>query len=83
MPEYKLDQRLKVMREINPPPDTLFIGLGYDVDDTTKRKHYRMFHPDELEFDTNVFPEPSPFDTFKIKKGQARKPTGGLFSTKK
>ena len=41
MPEYAMDQRLKVMREVNMPSDKLFIGLGFDVDDTTKRKHYR------------------------------------------
>ena len=69
MPEYALDQRLKVMREINKPSDKIFIGLGWDVDDTTKRKHYRAFHPDELEFKKDLFPKPSPFDTFVLKRG--------------
>ena len=55
MPEYAMDQRLKVMREVNPPSDKIFIGLGYDDDETTKRKHYRQFHPDELEFKKDLF----------------------------
>jgi hypothetical protein len=28
--KYELDQRLKVDREVNPPPKELFIGLGWD-----------------------------------------------------
>ena len=41
MPKYKLDKRLKVMKEVDAPSDKLFIGLGWDEDDKTKRKHYR------------------------------------------
>ena len=44
-----MDKRLKVMREIDEPSDKLFIGLGWDEDDQTNRKHYRQFHADELE----------------------------------
>ena len=52
MPKYAKDARLKVDREVNPPPDTLYIPLGWDEDSTTKRKHYRLFYNDELENDT-------------------------------
>lgn len=83
-PEYAMDKRLKVMREVNPPSDKLFIGLGWDEDDTTKRKHYRTYYPDELENNKELFPNPSPFDTFKLKKGQTRgMSSGGLFTFKK
>lgn len=84
MPEYELDKRLKVMREVRPPPEAAFIGLGYDDDDTTKRKHYRTYYPDELENNKDIFPKPSPFDSFELKRGAARGPSGGgLFSFKK
>ena len=35
-------------REVEKPPETLYIGLGWDEDSTTKRKHYRRFFNDEL-----------------------------------
>ena len=42
MPKYIMDKRLKVEREAHPPPpDSVFIPLGWDEDSTTKRKHYR------------------------------------------
>ena len=42
MPKYIKDERLKVDRETFPaPPEEVFIGLGWDEDSTTKRKHYR------------------------------------------
>lgn len=79
-----MDKRLKVMREVRAPPEAAFIGVGYDDDETTKRKHYRTFYPDELENDTEIFPKPSPFDSFELTRGAARGPTsGGLFSFKK
>ena len=56
MPEYKLDKRLKVEREVNPPSKELFIALGYDLDSTTKRKHYRHYFNDELENVKEIFP---------------------------
>lgn len=79
-----MDPRLKVMKEKKPMPSKeLFIGLGWDVDDTTKRKHYRRFFDDELENNKDIFPQPSPFDSFQLKRGQARGLSGGLFSSKK
>ena len=58
----------------------MFIGLGWDEDETTKRKHYRSFYPDELENNKEIFPKPSPFDTYEIKRGQSRGANKGLFS---
>jgi hypothetical protein len=49
MPKYALDPRLKVDREINPPPESLYIPLGWDEDSKTERKHYRLYYDDELE----------------------------------
>jgi hypothetical protein len=49
MPEYKLDDRLKVYRETNIPPESLYIGLGYDDVPEDKRRHYRRFYTEELE----------------------------------
>ena len=30
MPTYKIDERLKIEKEINCPPSTLFMPLGWD-----------------------------------------------------
>ena len=49
MPKYQRDEILDVDREYGKPPESAFIGLGWDVDSTTKRKHYRRFFADELE----------------------------------
>ena len=84
MPQYALDKRLNVMREVNPPSDKLFIGLGWDVDDKTKRKHYRQYYADELEFNKDIFDNPSPFNSFDVMRGSSRNQSStGLFSTKK
>ena len=79
MPEYQMDKRLKVDREVNPPPDTLFIPLGWDEDRTTKRKHYRQYYNDELENNKEIFPRPSPFNSYQIKRGQSRGVSKGGF----
>jgi len=81
MPKYGLDAILKVEKEVNPPPKELFIGLGWDEDSTTKRKHYRYYFNDELENNKDYFPVQSPFAKFEIFRGQSRgAETGGLFS---
>ena len=49
MPKYQRDEILDVDKEYGKPPESAFIGLGWDVDSTTKRKHYRRFFADELE----------------------------------
>lgn len=69
MPQYETDQRLKVDREIDPPPQEIFMGLGWDENRDTGRRHYRHYYNDELEFVKEVFPKPSPFNTFALKKG--------------
>lgn len=79
MPRYKTDERLKVDRETNIPPKELFIGLGWDEDSTTKRKHYRHYYNCELEKVKEIFEKESPFNSYKIMRGQSRGNTGGFF----
>lgn len=61
MPKYKHDDLLDCDREINKPPEKLFIGLGWDEDATTERKHYRRFYNDELENVKEVLGNAQPF----------------------
>lgn len=61
MPEYQLDTRLNVHREVNIPPESMFMGLGWDETPDQKKRHYRRFFPDELENVTAVMPVPTPF----------------------
>ena len=80
-PTYELDDRLKVYKEFDPPHDELYMGLGWDEDKDTKRKHYRQFFNGPLEENREIFPVKSPFNTFEIKRGQSRGiKKGGLFS---
>jgi hypothetical protein len=72
MPKYKKDERLNVDREFEMPPKSMFIGLGWDEDATTKKKHYRQYYDDELEFVTEIFPSPSPFNSYNIYHGVAK-----------
>lgn len=69
MPLYETDPRLKVDREVNPPPQELYMGLGWDENRETNRRHYRHFYNDELEFVKELIPYPSPFSTYPLKKG--------------
>jgi len=62
MPTYVHDSVMDVDREDNPPSRELFIGLGWDEDKDTNRKHYRRFHADELENVKSVLPRESPFN---------------------
>ncbi len=68
-PTYELDKRLNVYREINPPPESLFMGLGWDNKPEDNKRHYRRYYPDELENIKSVMPTISPFMTYEIKKG--------------
>jgi hypothetical protein len=85
MPKYKIDERLNVYKEYDAPPDNMFIGLGWDEDNTTKRRHYRQFYSDELENNKEIFPQKSPFNSYDIVHGIAKgnndKPR--MFSNKK
>lgn len=67
-----MDERLNVYKEVDAPPSTMFIGLGWDEDNNTKRKHYRQFFPDELEHKKDIFPTESPFNSYKIFHGVAK-----------
>lgn len=78
-PQYAKDERLKVMREVNPPSDKAFIGVGFDDDPTTGRKHYRYYFPDELENDKEIFPRRSPFEYFELRRLKTPPTAGGFF----
>lgn len=69
MPEYAYDDRLKISREINPPPASIFVGLGFNQNPEDKKKHYRRYFPDELENVKEVMPK-LPFHEEKIMRGQ-------------
>jgi hypothetical protein len=43
------------------PPESLYIGLGWDEHNESKTKHYRKYYPNELENVKEVMPVPSPF----------------------
>ena len=68
-----MDETFKVPREINQPPESIFIALGWDeFPPDQKRKHYRQFHPKELEKVKMIMPKESPFSSFDIVRGQSR-----------
>jgi hypothetical protein len=68
MPEYAFDDRLKLHREIKPPPASLFVGLGFNATHEEKKKHYRRYYPDELENVKDVMPV-LPFHEENIMRG--------------
>lgn len=72
-PKYEFDELLQVEREIDSPPEALFIGLGWDEDSKTQRKHYRRFYPDELENAGEKYLNfQLPFRQYDIMRGQTR-----------
>lgn len=79
-PEYELDERIGCFREVRAPPPLLFEELGWDPEpNVTKVKHYRAFTNRELELTRTYMSKPSEFDTFQLKRGQARGASSGLF----
>jgi len=70
-PVYKLDELLNVQREVSKPPDSLYIGLGWDEDPGENKRHYRRFYDDELENVKDLMGEP-PFICYELKRGQTR-----------
>jgi hypothetical protein len=82
-PKYKLDERLKIDREYGEPSKELYIGLGWDETKDEGKKHYRRYYNTELEKVKEIFPVETPFNSYKLKKGQARGTSGGLFSSGK
>ena len=82
MPAYERDDRLKVYRETNEPPESLYMAIGYDgaVTDqmpTRGERHYRKFYMDELENNKEIFKK-SPFYTAPIVRGQSRVAASGF-----
>lgn len=64
---------MSVDREVDKPSENLFIGLGWDEDKDTKRRHYRRYYPDELEDVTELMGDKkSPFESYTITRGQTR-----------
>ena len=65
-PQFKYDERLKIDREVNIPPNQIFYPVGYVRDskeyekerlvesDELPSKHYRRYYPMELENATYV-----------------------------
>ena len=53
----------------NPGLTNLHIGLGWDEDSSSKRKHYRYYITGELENHKDIFQKPSPFNVYNLKKG--------------
>lgn len=92
MPKYEKDHKLNIDREINVPPESIYIGLGWDADANSKRKHYRMYYNTELEKVKEIFMDlednpdenaiASPFHRFDLRRGQKRglSNASGLFS---
>lgn len=79
-PKYKFDERLQVDIEDLPPPDELYMGLGWDDihaadfkdEEYQMKKHYRLYYNNELENVRQIFPKESPFNTYKLIRGQTR-----------
>jgi hypothetical protein len=60
LPKTKFDERLGVEREVDRPPENLFMEIGYNKNKGDTNKHYRRYYCDELEKVCEVMP-PSPF----------------------
>jgi hypothetical protein len=60
-----------VQREIGKPPDSLYIGLGWDETPGDNKRHYRRYYDDELENVKELMGEP-PFICYDLKRGQTR-----------
>jgi hypothetical protein len=67
-PKYRFDERLKIEREIDCPPPSLFIGLGFNPHSKAGKRHYRRYYPDELEDVAEVIPR-KPFYEESIFRG--------------
>ena len=72
LPRYEFDNRLKMMREVNKPPPSLYMEIGYNatppMNPEVDKKHYRKFYDDELENCKDIFEE-SPFYTVDVVRG--------------
>lgn len=79
MPKYAYDERLRINREIDPPPASLYIGLGFNKTPEESKRHYRRYYPDELENVKEVMSK-KPFHESKVTRGQSRGASSGFFS---
>lgn len=68
LPIYAFDERLKIKREVDPPPASLFLGLGFNKSAEESKKHYRRYYPDELENVKEVIPK-KPFHECVVRRG--------------
>ena len=71
LPKYDKDERLNIEREVDPPPASIFIGLGYNQKREDNKKHYRRYYPDELENVKEIMPK-KPFHEDPVMRGQQR-----------
>lgn len=76
MPVYEKDTRLKIYREKNKPPSSIYYEVGYDgpitsAEPAVRNKHYRKYYVDELENNKQIFFRKT-FSTIDIKRGQSR-----------
>ena len=70
MPQYEFDDTLKGYREINKPPESMFIGIGWDeFPPDQKRKHYRRYYRKELEKVKMIMPRETPFSSYDVIRG--------------
>jgi hypothetical protein len=81
MPQYKHDDEMAIDREVDPPSDKIFLGMGWDENKDTNRKHYRRFYVGNLEDTKEVLPVPSPFNQYDLKRGQTRGAKKGLWAS--
>jgi len=78
-PEYAFDERLKIKREVNQPPESLFMAIGFNQTAEDDNKQYRRFYPDELENIDDMMGS-KPFNEFDVLRGASRGNKPGLFS---
>jgi len=64
---------------VDPPPEELFMVLGYNKTHEDGNRQYRKFFLKSLEELPEIIPS-LPFDTYQIKRGQVRGNKKGIFS---
>jgi len=82
MPVYEKDTRLKIFRERNKPPSSIYYEVGYDgpitnAEPAVRNKHYRKYYVDELENNRQIFFRKT-FSNIDVKRGQSRGLRKGL-----
>lgn len=77
-PEFVDDPRKRRKVEVGVPNPDEYTPLGYNRQSDDKMKHYRYYIKGELE--KSVFMDGSPFDEYKLVRGQSRG-LGGIIDT--